>query len=198
MLKKCLLAAAAVLFLGMTVQAEEENLLQNGGFEVFKGKQIPGFSGINSAHYKYYEQDTKVFHGGKASLRISNVFPGYTSFSQFRLNVSEFKHPIKISGWIKYENLVTKHEGKRCYLPFIGLWGHTSKGRNSCNVGITDFKAGSRDWFKFEKVFTPQEFAAAAAKMQEQDKPSYLMFRINLFNQPGTLWVDDLQISEVE
>ena len=197
MLKKCLLAVAAILALG-AVHAEEENLLKGADFEVFKGKYIPGFLRINPSAQKYFEQDTKVFHGGKASLRISNTFPGYVAFNQFKLEVADFKHPVKISGWIKYENLVLKQDGKRCYLPFIGLWGSTKEGRNSSSVGITDIKPGSRDWFKFEKVFTPEEFAAAAAKQPAKDKPSYLMFRINFYNQPGTIWVDDLQLTEVE
>ncbi|MBR2358583.1 MAG: hypothetical protein IKA65_11240 [Lentisphaeria bacterium] len=199
MFKKCLMAAAAILSLGMMVQgAEEENLLKGADFEVFKGKYIPGFLRINAKHHKFFEQDTKVFHGGKASLRISNVFPDYVSFSQLKLNVADFKHPIKITGWVKYENLVAQQDGKRCYMPFIGLWGSTASGRNSCNVGIPDIKPGSRDWFKFEKVFTPEEFAAAAAKVSAKDKPAYLMFRINIYNQPGTIWVDDLQLTEVE
>jgi hypothetical protein len=34
--------------------------------------------------------------------------------------------------------------------------------------------------------------------MSEKDKPAYLMFRINIYNQPGTIWIDDIQLTEVE
>ena len=172
MFKKCLMAAAAILSLGMMVQgAEEENLLKGADFEVFKGKYIPGFLRINAKHHKFFEQDTKIFHGGKASLRISNVFPDYVSFSQLKLNVADFKHPIKITGWVKYENLVAKQDGKRCYMPFIGLWGSTASGRNSCNVGIPDISPAAGTGSSLKKSLRRKNLPPPPPKCQRRTSP---------------------------
>ena len=198
MLKKFLLALVACTALTAVNAAEEENLLKGADFEVFKGKLIPGFTRNPASKHKYYKQDTTVFHGGKASLCISGCDKDYVSFVQIKVNVEDFKHPLKLTGWVKYENLVTKADGKRYYLPFIGLWSCSARGSNSAALSIGVLKPGSRDWFKFEKIFTPEDFAKVAAKYTGKNKPAYINFRINVYNQPGTIWLDDLVLTETE
>jgi hypothetical protein len=49
------------------------NLLVNGDFEKNKGKNITGFNYQVPAKQKFYTLDTQIKHGGKQSLKISNV-----------------------------------------------------------------------------------------------------------------------------
>ena len=178
-----------------------ENLLSNGGFEK-KGKgakELPGFDWIHHSKQQFYDFDTEVKHSGERSLRISNVKKNWIAFIAKSIPIADFKKPLVIRGWAKYENLVEKDaEGRRCGMPFIGIWSLNQAGRNSLSISIPVFAEGSRDWFFFEQVFTPEEFQKRAAHLTGERAPKSVSFRINVSSQPGTVWFDDLEYAWVE
>lgn len=175
------------------------NLLVNGDFEKNKGKNITGFNYQVPAKQKFYTLDTQIKHSGKQSLKISNVRKSWIGFMQFSVKVSNFKKPLKISGFAKYENIISRDkDGTICGKPFIGLWSFTASSRNSLSLNTINFNDGSKDWFYFEKIFTPQEYKRASAHLKGSKAPSTFVFRINVSNQPGTIWFDDLKLSWVE
>lgn len=178
-----------------------ENLLENGGFEK-KGKgakALPGFDWIHPSKQQFYDFDTQVKHSGERSLRISNVNKTWIGFIAKSIPLAEFKKPLVIRGWAKYENLVEKDaEGRRCGMPFIGIWSLNQAGRNSLSISIPVFAEGSRDWFFFEQVFTPEEFKKRSAHLTGDRAPKSISFRINVSSQPGTVWFDDLEYAWLE
>ena len=199
MIKKLVVVFGICLFGASAISAE--NLLTNGGFEI-KGKgpkDLPGYSRIHPSRHPFFELDTEVKHSGERSLRIFNVEKTWIAFIPKSIPLSEFNKPLMIRGWAKYSGLVEKAaDGRRCGMPFIGIWATTQAGRNSTNIPIPIFAEGSKDWFYFEQLFTPEEFRKRSAHLTGDKAPKNITFRINVSNQPGTVWFDDLEFFWVE
>ena len=192
-MKKLSLLTAGVLTAACSLAAE--NLLTNGGFENGRNaKDVPGFDWIHPGKQHLYEVDAAVKHSGNKSLKISKVEKTYIPFKTKSIKVADFNRPLMIRGWAKYENLVDRDaDGKTCGMPFIGIWATNVAGRNSLSINIPVFAEGSRDWFSFERIFTPEEFQKRSAHLVGDNAPQTFAFRINVANQPGTVWFDDLE-----
>lgn len=196
-MKKITLAAVAALTAAGSVYGA--NLLTNGGFENCRGKDIRGFDWMHSSKHKFYEVDTTVKHSGKNSLKVGNIVGNYIAFTTQFITLDKFTKPLMIRGWAKYENLKTRDANGKLYgLPFIGIWGTNMAGRNSQSINVGCFKEGSRDWFYFERVFTPEEFKKRSAHLVGDKAVRGFAFRINVANQPGTVWFDDLEYLWIE
>lgn len=196
-MKKITLAAVAALTAAGSVMGG--NLLSNGGFEKCKFKTVPGFDHQHPSKHKFYEVDSTVKHSGKYSLKISNVVGSYIAFPTRFITLDKFTKPLMIRGWAKYENLQRRsNDGKLYGLPFIGIWSMNVAGRNALAIGIPCFSEGSRDWFYFEHIFTPEEVKKRSAHLTGDKALKGFAFRINVANQPGTVWFDDLEYLWVE
>ena len=177
-----------------------ENLLVNGDFELSKTpKDFKGYDYVPPAKAKYLEIDSEVKHSGKASLKISGASDTWVALIQKSRKLEDFNKPILIRGWAKYENLVSRlPEGKLAGMPFVGLWSNTAKGTNGPSFGIGGFAEGSKDWFQFQKVFDPISIKKRLSVLKGDRMVSSIAFRINISSQSGTVWFDDLEMTELD
>ena len=61
---------------------------------------------------------------------------------------------------------------------------------------LKEFYPGTSDWHYFETVVDIEKFKAACRR--HPNPPATLQFRAGLYHQPGTFWVDDLEIIPLE
>ena len=167
-----------------------KNLLKNGGFEKFKGTWMEQWG--KSSPKCGIDKDVK--HSGKASLRIGDVEKSY-AFAQVNLGkLEDLKHDLLIRGWVKYQDI---NLGPRHSKPFLGLWAVTAQGGNSYSLPVMEFfNGGAYDWHHFETVVNIEDFKKACRR--HPIPPIAVQFRINLHYQPGTVWVDDLEVIPLE
>lgn len=171
--------------------------LLNGGFENWKYSRPTDFI-VTPRKGAPIAADDKVVKEGKYSLRIDSTVGKSARMIQESFAIKNITKPICIRGWMKYENLAAKDEkGKKYTMPIVSLWTYLPNGRNSLIFTAVSCKPGSRDWFKFEKVFTPEEIAAKIARLPENRRPTYANFRITVYSQPGTVWLDNVEMFEV-
>ena len=166
-----------------------KNLLKNGGFEKYSEGWIEQWGKPDPKCCI----DTEVKHSGEASLRIENVEKSYV-FAQVGLGkIGDLKHDLLIRGWVKYKDIVL---GSRSSQPIMGLWTITGEDRNSYVMPVMEFFPGTYDWHPFETVVNIEDFKKAC--LRSPDPPTTAQFRINLYHQAGTVWVDDLEIIPLE
>ena len=177
-----------------------KNLLKNGGFEKFSGKRVDQWrityrSGNTSAESDpKCRIDTEVKHSGKASLRIGDVENGNASAKVSLGKIEDLKHDLLIRGWYRHENIKAAKG-----LSFIGLQPFDARGYDitSYRLKAAEIFDGSNDWRYFEKVIDVDEFKKKAARLKP--RPGYsVAFDVHLWHQPGTVWVDDLEIIPLE
>lgn len=192
--------AAAVLAITAGIISGGENLLKNPGFEQVGGNQFAHW--INSHRNKkvtFHAVDGEIKHSGKYSLRLGNLAKSYQSFQQGYGAPEKLKKDLVIRGWCKYRDLSRETVNGRTYvLPLIGIWTTTPKGNGPFQINACPFEAGSRDWFRFEYTVKASEVQKRIAALPAASRPTSLAFRINVYQQPGTIWVDDLEMYEVE
>ena len=84
-------------------------------------------------------------------------------------------------------------------LSFIGLQPFDARGYDitSYRVRTAEIFNGSLDWRYFERVIEMDELKMNIAKAKPLPGNS-LSFRIGMYNQPGTLWVDGLEVIPLE
>lgn len=167
------------------------NMAKNGGFEMFSpGKKFMYYWGRTS---DFFIWDTTVKHSGKASAKLGNVPKSYTSMAINLGKIEDLKNDILIRGWLKYENISLQ---TRSSSPFIGFWTIDEKYKNSLTVPLIKVPEGSGDWQKFETIVKIDDFKAMCAKYPK--KPTYCTFRVNIYMQPGWVWLDDVEIIPLE
>ena len=108
--------------------------------------------------------------------------------------IEDLKHDLLIRGWYKYEN-IRADQG----LSFIGLQPFDVRGYDttSYRVSVAEIFNGSNDWRYFERVIDVDELKKKTAKIKPL--PGYrVSFDVHLWHQPGTVWVDDLEILPLE
>ena len=79
-------------------------------------------------------------------------------------------------------------------LPFLGIWTSTAKYRNSYVKPLVTFYPNSRDWQYFEEIVEMDEIREKMKNLPAARRPHTMAFRLNLANQPGTVWLDDIEI----
>ena len=167
-----------------------KNLVKNGGFEKANAakKYLPDW-GKMSANVI---QDKEVKHSGATSLKIGGVPQSYASV-YFRLGaIADLKNDLLIRGWCKYEGIEPAKKAE-C---FIGIWTTLGNGKNSRTFVMVKVPEGSGDWFYFEEVLKVDALKAACAKIKPE--PVNCSFRINIYKQPGWVWLDDVEIIPLE
>jgi len=175
-----------------------QNLLVNGDFEQCKGNNLIGWDQTYSGKQAFYEVDQQIHHSGKFSLRVGPIMKAYIPFVQFGSKIEEFQDDYLVRGWVRYENLQTLSEdGIRCSLPFIGFWTQGPTG-NGFLLPVMAFTAGSKDWTFFEKTVKAEEIGEKYLRVPDSKRPQHISFRINVANQPGKVWFDDLEVIKVE
>lgn len=166
----------------------KNNILKNGNFEGFSKAWLYYWGKFN----ENCKIDTKIKTSGRSALRIDGDVSKSCSFIQDLGKVENLKHDLLIRGKYKYSGI------KAGSLPFIGIWTNNSKGGNTTyNLSAVQFYVGDYDWQEFEYVVDIERFKKACAKA----KPSPAVnasLRIMLYRQPGTVWVDDLQVIPLE
>ena len=164
------------------------NLLKNGGFETVNAakKWLPDWGKMTANVI----QDKEVKHSGEASLKIGGVPQSFASVN-FRLGkIAELQNDLLIRGWCKYEKI---ENPKEC---FIGIWTSLENGKNSRKFALVPIPEGSGDWFYFEEVLKADALKAACAKIKPE--PVNCAFRINIYKEPGWVWLDDVEIIPLE
>lgn len=175
-----------------------QNLLVNGDFEQCKGNNLIGWDQTFSGKQAFYEVDPQIRHSGKYSLRVGPIMKAFIPFVQFGSKIEAFQDDYLVRGWVRYENLQTiSEDGIRCALPFIGFWTHGPAG-NGFTVPVMGFTAGSKDWTYFEKTVKAEEIRDKYLRVPDGKRPQNISFRINVSNQLGKVWFDDLEIIKVE
>lgn len=166
-----------------------KNLLKNGGFEKYRGHWMEqwGKSQPNCGI------DTEVKHSGKASLRIGDMEDSYISAKVNLGKIEDLKNDLLIRGWVKYKDIAV---GPKLMPPILALWSVTETGRNSYYTRLMEFYPGSSDWQYFETVVDIEKFKKACRR--HPNPPDTVQFRAGLYHQPGTFWVDDLEIIPLE
>ena len=125
-------------------------------------------------------------------LKIGGVPQSYASV-YFRLGkIADLQNDLLIRGWCKYEG-VANATGKEC---FIGIWTTLANGKNSRTFAMIKVPKGSGDWFYFEEVLKVDTLKAVCAKVKPE--PSECAFRINIYKEPGWVWIDDVEIIPLE
>ncbi len=192
--------AVAALVIAAGIVSGGENLLKNPGFEQVRGNQFSHWANSHrNQKVTFHAADSEIKHSGKYSLRLGNLANRYQSFQQGYGAPSKLKKDLVIRGWCKYKDLSKETVNGRTYgLPLIGIWTTTPKGNGPFQINACPFEAGSRDWFRFEYTVKASEVQKRIAALPAASRPTSLAFRINVYNQPGTIWVDDLEMFEVE
>ena len=78
--------------------------------------------------------------------------------------------------------------------PFGGLWALAPGGKNAFMIECANYVKGDSDWYRFERVIENRRIRAHAANAKG---PLMLYFRVNLLNQPGTVFLKDLEVLPV-
>ncbi len=192
-MKKWYMMCLAASAMALTAQ---ENILKNGDFEKVKNGIFESW-GYNRKIDKYHFVDSEVKHSGQYSLRFENV-DTYDAFTNAGSPIANLKEDLLLRGWVKYENLSTANiDGKSHLLPFIGIWTNNANGTNNVNFSGLKLAAGSRDWFYFEKLFSAAAIQDVIARKPHDQRPASWSLRINIANQPGKIWFDDLELIRI-
>ncbi len=191
------LIACLALLLSLNVLTAEENLLKNPGFEEADKNGRPLSWGISNASVEACSLDDQVARSGKYSLRFSDI-KSYIAAQQSFGEISSLDGDYRLSGWVKYENIRNDTvDFKTFRLPFFGIWTSLN-GRNSLNFNALSFPAGSSDWQHFEIIYRQEDIQGMIAKRNFADRPTSWAIRINISQQPGTVWFDDLSFVKLE
>jgi hypothetical protein len=75
--------------------------------------------------------------------------------------------------------------------PFGGLWALAPGGKNAFTIECANYVKGDSDWYRFGRVVENRRIRAHAAA---HGAPLKLYYRVNLNNQPGTVFLKDLQV----
>lgn len=191
-MKKLFLLCAAAL--AWTTVAEE-NVLINGGFEEPAGKSpIPGWY-FNPKRLPHPVIDKTVKNSGNSSLMLGNTTTVYFMYQLVaKKDMSIFMNGFTIRGYMKYENIV-KGGKLGSQVPFLKL--EFSLGRKRLRYpGVVVYRTapGSKDWFKFEVVYSAADAANMFKDISAANMPTSCALTMYCTRQPGKVWLDDVQL----
>ncbi|MFA6725052.1 MAG: hypothetical protein WCS95_10295 [Lentisphaeria bacterium] len=172
-------------------------MLRNAGFEESKDGIFPLHWGVNGAERNRCVIDSEVCHGGRQSLRVGPV-ESYIACQQGFGDISGLDADYKLSGWVKYESISDETlDFKTRGMPFIGIWT-SGKSGNNLTFNALSLPPGTHDWQYFEKVFSYKEIEKLISRQNFARRPTRWALRINMLNQPGQVWFDDLSFVRLE
>lgn len=173
------------LILALCLATSAENLLKNGDFESTGiGNTLPGWQLLSQPNF---ELDAQTVKSGKYSLKLLPKTDGYYALSNIGGKLADFPDEIIVRGYVKTENLKARSL-------FAGIFTYDEKWGNSLTFPAFKPTPGNSDWTFFEKKITKQEILTAATGKPADKQPVYWNFRINIINNPGTVWLDALEM----
>jgi hypothetical protein len=190
-----LVSAAALPY---AVFAQGNELVKNGSFEDVSpngsAKHWHRLGAINADTNSVVESAAP--DGGKYSYRLGGVPGKYTAVGQGikgYQTASDFKRPLKISVWMKTEDISSvPSEGEAV----VALWG-SAKGRNAGQISIAKAR-GTTPWTEYSVTVTPEQVQALEARLKPENRPLNLTLRANIYNQKGMMWIDRVSCVELE
>ena len=167
------------------------NILKNGSFDAYSKAWL--------YHWCKFDNNIKVDNKdkkhGRSALRIDGKAGVNVKMMMNIGKLADMKNDLLVRGWCKYENI--ELGGKHGH-PYIGLWPLNAKGGNTTyNYSLLEIYNGSSEWKYFEKIVDIEAFKKAALRAKPLPGSSVMM-RITMYNQPGTLWLDQLEIIPLE
>ncbi|HON08199.1 MAG TPA: hypothetical protein PLW02_08895, partial [Verrucomicrobiota bacterium] len=154
--------------------SESEDLLENGGFEKFRGNKALEFNFHDNPGVISFI-DTNIFHNGKASMRLENFASNPHGHGRIMQELKVKPHRCYlVSVWVKTENLMPANAFK-----LQVLVKDRSLAPREFNIPETT------DWKKISMVFNSMEFE------------SVLMYAGMWEGKQGKLWLDDWEVKEI-
>jgi hypothetical protein len=150
--------------------------LQNGSLEEFKGDQAQGFQLVEQPGTVSFI-DTKVFHSGKASLRLENFAASESGHGRLMQEVTVKPHRLyRFTCWVKTEDLAPAGAFRIQLLAREGVR----------SIAPVDFNVPSTtDW---------RQLALGFNSLQHSKLRIYAgVWR----GKAGKLWLDDLRLEEI-
>lgn len=170
--------------------------------DILRGYEVTGPSYVKNGTFEKgldgWETDVRANvsvdpnggHNG-AALKAKGNPDGWMRVCVKMGEAKDFTGDLLVRGWCKYEEVDPRDPYMK---PFCGLWAMLKDGNNDFNVSTTPFFMGNSGWQKFERIVNGstlrRNVEKAAAKGRELD----LTFRLNLSKQPGTVWLDDVEV----
>jgi len=192
------LQALMILFVFCST-ALAENLIKNGNFEQnYKNKSAKYWAQLGSKGIGHKGVDDVNSKDGKYSYKLSNCpsrkYLAITQSIKGFNKVSDIKKSLKISVWIKTDSITKKPyegAGEFCF------WTHNKGHRNSGSIAIASVR-GTTGWTQYTKTITLKDLRRLIGRKQGDKKPFTWTLRANLFNQPGSMWIDKVECEWVE
>ncbi len=151
--------------------------VDNGGFETFKGQRVSGLDFQDEPGVISFV-DTKVHHGGKASIRLEHFTKDPHGHGRIHLGVPV--HPdrcYRVTLWAKSKDLAPNRNFNIEMLA-------PGEGERALSYERSNLPATS-DWKKLTFLFDSREFDKAE------------LYAGIWEGKAGTLWLDDLSVEEV-
>ena len=165
----------------------KKNILKNSSFDRYSKAWLYDWCKFDD----YIKVDSADKKHGRSSLRIDGKAGVNVRLSANLGKIADMKKDIIVRGWYKYENIdFSNNYGQ----PYIGLWPINVKGNNTTyNFRLLEIFTGSSEWKYFEKIIEIDSFKKAALRAKPLPGDSVTL-RIAMYNQPGTLWLDGLEV----
>jgi len=180
--------------------AAAENLIRNGSFEIVaKDKRRAENWGQGGRFQKddtTWGVDDTTAVDGRYSYRLSGTAGRYLNVAQSIGDnlVSAWTRPLRLSVWVKTKDIA---EGPGQYPAMFGIWTHPQKGWNSGTINVARVR-GTTAWTRYERVIRREDFAWLGKRAKTEDRLPYRWeVRANLTNQPGTMWIDKVELVRV-
>lgn len=167
------------------------NILKNGSFDRYSKAWLYDWCKFDNN----IKVDNVNKKHGRSALRIDGKAGVNVRLMSNIGKLADMKNDLLVRGWCKYENI--ELTGKYGH-PYIGLWPLNAKGGNTTyNYSILEIYNGSSEWKYFEKIIDIEALKKAASRAKPLPGASICM-RIAMYNQPGTLWLDNIEIIPLE
>ena len=132
----------------------------------------------------------------KRKMTVSSPDASYKAVWVNLGDPAKMDHSLYIRGVCSWKNVRSPSRLEKRPYPFVGIWAVTKKdGRNDFTRPCQTFFVGDYENQRFETVVDAERLRRLAHKAGE---PLELTFRINLYNQPSTVTVSDLEIVPVQ
>ena len=176
----------AFVFCSVLLGVSAADLLENGVFESGTEDPLPGWS-YNRAEINH-QLDSLEMRNGRRTLKLLPRKKGFYFLTNAAGGTLDaFPDELILNGWVKTENV----KGKSV---FIGIWTSLKDGSNSLLFPAVELQDGSSGWTFFSKKITAKEICRRIETLPVDKRPFRWSYRINILQNPGTVWLSDLQL----
>lgn len=166
--------------------AVDTNLLVNGGFEADEKNPV-GWALMGGDTGSHVENGTSM--EGRRCYMLKGIEKGWVALSQ-RVGeglVAELPPLFRLSAWIKTDGM---KGGMGTCAGELSLWFSAEDGKNAGAIPLAEIFQFT-EWTHYEKTFRSKD-------IEKFTNAKYWTVRANLCDQPGTMWIDDVQFKVVE